>query len=128
MQLRSARGNALNVPVGTDRHTRSVLSVTARRFSVARGPDLLFGATEGAKWFVSFNVPSGTLCPDRGWPTGAYVGVRSGEERTFRRNVPVGTLLSLMFQRCVPIGTLGLLLGDCGLFQLLVPLLWCQGA
>ena len=46
------------------------------------------------------------------------------EERTFRRNVPVGTLLSLMFQRCVPIGTLGLLLDGCGLFKLLVPLCW----
>ena len=63
MQRRYARGNARNVPVGTHRDTRSVLSVTARGFSVsAHGPDLFWRGAEGAKWFVHLNVPSGTLC------------------------------------------------------------------
>src|SRR5207244_8635334 len=115
MQRRYARGNARNVPVGTHRDTRSVLSVTARAFCVsAHGPDLFWRGAEGAKWFVHLNVPSGTLCLLENSRPACTCGVCSGEERTFPAERSGWN--TLMFQRCVPVGTLRSLLGGCGTF------------
>ena len=84
MQRRYARGNARNVPVGTHRDTRSVLSVTARGFSVsAHGPDLFGAGWKGRNGSCSLMFLLEHFACWRIVDRRCTCGVCSGEERTF---------------------------------------------